>query len=135
MPFVNKEIQLREFLMRVQERLVQKGGESVVLFEHYVLNELRPEGTPEGWDGIVNAGNFDEIYPRAVEILHETASRLLGESHPTVYQDADGVSTAFCEELNEFFECSGEHLFRCIPIRSHTEMMIEAGLMAEAPSS
>jgi len=64
----------------------------------------------------------------AVDILHDAASRNFSE-HSNTYADAHVVSAAFCEELNEFFQCSGEEGFDLIPIKSFVDMAAEAGVI------
>lgn len=132
MPFVNKEIQLREFLERVHQRIKAGGnGEALGLFKIYVMGGLirRLQELNPSWVGRVAAGNFDVLYPMAVEILHDAAATNYSECHPDIYKNADVVSEAFCAELNEFFECSGEHVFQRVAIVSYVEMMQAAGLI------
>lgn len=134
MPFVNKEIELDQFMEQLHQR-IQKGGNTAALdfFEFFLKKQLSEElrrQAASDWDGkTVNAGDFDAVYPMAVQILHDAATRNASEALPDIYKEASAVSSAFCEELNEIFQCSGSEVFDLIPIKSYTEMMAEAGLV------
>jgi hypothetical protein len=129
MPFVNKEIQFDEFMKRLHQR-IQGGGNNhpcLSFFECFLLEELprevRANVVVPNWDGRVNAGDFDAIYPMAANILHDAASRNYSEAHPDIFKEANAVSAAFCDELNELFCCSGDETFDFIPIKSYTDMI------------
>lgn len=85
-------------------------------------------GIAPNWDGRVNAGNFDVIYPLAVDILRNAAFRNFSE-HSNTYADAHAVSVNFCEELNEMFQCTGEEKFDLISVKSYVDMAVEAGVV------
>lgn len=131
--FVNKEIDFNDFMKQLCQR-IQKGGNAgaLIFFECFLQEELprelKRQAVP-GWDGRVNAGDFDNIYPMAANILHDAASRNYSECHLDIFKEASAVSSAFCEEVNEIFQCSGDDRFGFIPIKSYTEMMAEAGLV------
>lgn len=138
MPFVNKEIKFDEFMKQLHQR-IQNGGNAAALsfFECFIQGELPRElkrrANPD-WDGrTVNAGDFDVIYPMAAEILLDAASRNHSECHPDIHEEASAVSRAFCDYLNELFQCSDNDGFDFIPIRSYTEMMVEEGLVTLTP--
>lgn len=132
MSFTNKEIRLTDFLENLHER-VKFGGntDAIILFEHDIQEGLvtHLQNLDPDWQGYVNAGDFDKLYPIAVDMLREVAGRMLSEAHPDIYVGAHEVSVAFCDELNELFECSGEEAFDLIPIKSFTEIMSERGLI------
>lgn len=133
MPFVNKEMQLTDFLEQLHKRIEASDNSAALIFFEVFLQKRLVEavkkhpGLASDWDGRVNAGDFDVIYPMAAEILHDAASREYSSTHPDIYKDAHAVSTAFCEELNKFFECSGDEGFDLIPIKSFVDMAVEAG--------
>ncbi|MEK7562438.1 MAG: hypothetical protein AAB509_02045 [Patescibacteria group bacterium] len=135
MSFVNKELEFNEFIRRLHQR-IQRGGNvaALIFFECFLQEELprelkRQAAVPD-WDGrTVNAGDFDAIYPMAANILHDAASRSHSECHPDIFTEASVVSSAFRDELNELFQCSGNDVFDLIPIKSYTEMAVEAGLV------
>lgn len=133
MSFTNKEVRFEDFMQRLHQR-IQRGGNSAALifFECFLKNQLLEElkrGAAADWDGqTVNAGDFDGLYPVAADILHGAATRDASEAHPDIYKEASAVSQAFCDELNELFQCSGDEVFDFIPIKSYTEMMVESGL-------
>ncbi len=133
MPFVNKEIGLDEFMKQLHQR-IQKGGNAAALsfFECFLQEELPRDlrrAAPDWDDRAVNAGDFDDIYPFAAVLLHNAASRNYSECHPDIFEEASAVSRAFCDELNELFQCSGDDGFDFIPLKSYTDMMAEAGLV------
>jgi Mn-dependent DtxR family transcriptional regulator len=131
----DKIIQLSDFLGAVHTRLEQGGSPSTLAVFDTSLQiglpiELqRRRMVSATWDGRVNAGDFDTIYPLAAEILHDVASRMYSEAHPDSYRLAHQVSEALCGQLNDTFECSGEEEFELIPVKSFVEMMAEAGLV------
>jgi|GEM_PF-5360093 hypothetical protein len=135
MPFTNKKVQLTDFMEQLRKR-IEAGGNSVALIffdvflkEGLVIKAVKEyPGLDPNWDGRVNAGDFNGIYPMAVEILHDAASRNFSK-YSNTYADAHAVSVAFCEELNEFFECSGEEKFDLMPIKSFVDMAVEAGVV------
>lgn len=134
MPFTNKEIHISDFLKQLQERIKSQGNSNALIFfeiflQKGLVEEIKkhPDVAPN-WDGRVNAGDFDVIYPLAVEILHDAASRNFSE-HSNTYADAHAVSIAFCDELNEMFQCSGEEKYDLIPIKSFIDMAAEAGVV------
>lgn len=142
MPFNREKIvNVSDFLNQLHEKL-KAGGDPAPLgfFEIFLKDQLVGDlkemvGMPD-WDGRANAGGFDSIYPHAVEILHEAAGRNYSEVHPDIYKEAHAVSAAFCELLNEVFECSGDDgVFNLIPIRSFVEMAVEAGVAVVKPKS
>lgn len=129
MPFVNKKVHIDDFLKQLHERLKTKDHEdALTFFEHYLQNDLRKEiegVTIPNWDGYVNAGDFDKIYPLVANLLWEIAARNSSE-HLDEYSEANAVSIAFCEELNEFFECSGEEKYESLPIKSFADMVVKS---------
>ena len=134
MPFVNKEIHIDDFLEQLSKRIELQGNSNTrIFFEIFLQKGLveaikKHPGLAPNWDGRVNAGDLDVIYPLAVEILHDAASRNFSE-HSNTYADAHAVSTAFCDELNEMFQCSGEEKFDLIPIKSFVDKAVEAGVI------
>lgn len=134
MPFVNKEIDLGEFMKQLHQRIQKTGNTAVLIFFESFWAEQLPEkikrAADPSWDGrTVNAGDFDEIYPIAARMLRDAASRNFSEAHPQIYEEAHEVSIAFCDELNELFQCSGKEKFDLIPIKSFAQSMAEAGLV------
>jgi len=132
MPFVNTEIQLTDFLEKLRQRIESNGDSAVLIsFDHSLREGLVKEvkECATDWDGCVNAGDFDAIYPMAVKILRDTAGRNLSEAHPDTYDEAHSVSVAFCEELNDVFQCSGDEEFDLIPINSLVDTAVEAGMV------
>lgn len=133
MPLVNKEVLLTDFMEQLRKKIEVSGNSAtLIFFEIFLQKRLvtavkEHPGLAPNWNGRVNADDFDGIYPMAVEILHDAASREYSSAHPNIYKDAHAVSVAFCEELKEFFECSGEEGFDLIPIRSFVDMAVEAG--------
>lgn len=133
MPFTNKEIQLSEFIEQLHQRIKEGGNDDVrIFFECFLQERLIKEvksspGLNPDWGGQVNAGDFDVIYPMAANILHDAASSNFSEAHRDIYEHANAVSVAFCDELNEMLQCSGEEIFNLIPIISYVDMMVEAG--------
>jgi hypothetical protein len=131
MPFINKDILLAEFLQAVRRRILQSQNEDArIFFDSFLGNHLLEEikaDLPDDWSGSFNAGDFDELYPLVAEILFDAATRNDGEGHANIYEDASAVSLAFCEEMNEVFQCSGNETFIFIPIKSFSEIMIESG--------
>lgn len=130
MSFVNQEIELTDFLKKLRQRIESGSNQNVLtLFDTTLPEELGEtiEKRSTNWAGRVNAGDFDAIYPLAVEILRDTAGRMFSEAHPNIYKEAHAVSVAFCDELNEMFQCSGEEKFDLIPIKSFVDMAVEAG--------
>lgn len=128
MPFTNKIIPLAEFLQAVHRRILQSQNEDArIFFDSFLrdnlLKEIKPN-LPEDWDGLVNAGDFDELYLLVAEMLSDAATRNYSEGHPNIYKDASAVSLAFCEELNEIFQCSGDEIFVSIPIKSFSEVIV-----------
>jgi len=94
---------------------------------------LNRRALPE-WDReTLCAGDFDALYPIATEILRAAATREASEAHPDIYNEASIVSKAFCDELNELFQCSGEEVFDFIPIKPYTQMLVDAGLANVMP--
>jgi len=138
MPFIDKEVEFDQFMKQLHQR-IQRGGNAAALsfFECFLQEELLRElkrQAASDWDGrTVNAGDFDAIYPMAVEILHDAASRNYSECHPDIFEEASAVSSAFFDEINELFQCSGNEVFELIPIKSYTEMMAEAELVKLTP--
>lgn len=133
MPFINKEIEFSEFMERLHRR-IQKGGNAAALsfFKCFLRDELPREVMRQavsGWNGRVVAGDFDVIYPEAAKIFLDAATRNASECHPDIYEEASAVSLAFCGELNELFQCSGDGVFDFIPIKPYSEMAVEAGLL------
>jgi len=125
MPFVNKEILLTDFLEGLYERIKSGGNTGALIdFELYLKDGLVEEVKEhsEGWDGRCNAGDFDAIYPMAVGILRGAAGRNFSEAHLDAYQVAHEVSVAFCEEINQVFQCTPPDQFDLIPIQSFTTM-------------
>ncbi|MCX6722180.1 MAG: hypothetical protein NTY04_03245 [Candidatus Staskawiczbacteria bacterium] len=134
MPFVNKEVDFNEFMSQLHQRIQKAGNrEALVFFECFLKDQLPAELTRRAsadWDGsILTAGDFDVLYPIAVEILHDAATRNASEAHLNIYEEANAVSLAFCEYLNELFQCSGEGAFDFIPVKSYSQMMAEAGFV------
>lgn len=135
MPFNDKKVVTVDDFMKQVHARIEKGGNSDALLFYEIflqkgfLEKIKATAeTVPGWDGSAIAGDFDFIYKIAASILHDAASREYSEVHPNIYKDAHAISVAFCEELNEFFECSGEdRLFDLIPIKSYVEMAVEAG--------
>lgn len=129
-----KIINIKDFLDQLHKRLKEKGDlGTLIFFEVFLQNKLveaikRTGGTVPNWDGSVNAGDFDTIYPYATQILFDAASRNFSE-HSNTYKDAHAISVAFCEQLNEIFECSGEEVFDLIPIKSFVDAAVEAGVV------
>ena len=134
MPFVNKEIDFDDFMKQLRQRLKKTADADALQFfdlflEKSLSEELKHQAVAD-WNGrTVNAGDFDEIYPMAVEILHNAATRNASEAHPGIYEEASAVSLAFYRELNEFFQCSESDEFEFIPVKSYSQMMAEAGLV------
>ncbi len=125
--------------MKQLHQRIQRGGkaDALAFFECFLQRQL-PEKLKQvataDWDGqTVNAGDFDVLYSMAAEILHDAATRMESEVHPTTYEEASAVSSAFCDELNETFQCSGDDAFDPIPIKSYVQMMADAGLVNLAP--
>ena len=134
MSFVNKEIRFDKFMEQLRQRIERGGNIAALIFFGSFLQRALPEelrrAAVADWDGhTVSAGDFDVLYPLAVRILHDAATRNASEVHPDTYKEANAVSSAFCEELNELFQCSGEEVFGFIPIKSYSQMMAEAGLV------
>ena len=130
MPFVNKEILLSDFLKSLRKRIESSGNTGALIYFETYLEDGLIEAVKErsiSWNGLCNAGDFDRIYPIAVKIIREAAGRNLSEAHPDTYQQAHAVSVAFCEELNETFQCSGDDKFDLIPIKSFVSMAVETG--------
>jgi hypothetical protein len=134
MAFINKEIQLSDFMEQLHKRIQSSCNSDVLIFFRIFLQESliravkEHSGLAPDWDGRVNAGDFDVIYPMAVEIIHDAASRNFSE-HSNTYADAHTISIAFCNELNEFFQCTGEEKFDLIPIKSFVDMALKAELL------
>lgn len=118
-------------MQAVRRRILKSENEDAMIFfdsflgDHFI-EEIKPNFR-DGWDGLVNAGDYDQLYPLVAEILFDAATRNHSEGHVNIYKDASAVSLAFCEELNEVFQCSGNETFIFIPIRSFSEMMIKSG--------
>jgi hypothetical protein len=133
MSFTNRDVLLTDFLAKVRQRISDSNNpDALAFFDNFLQGELSErlkKMVCDDWDGIVNAGDFDQIYPLVASILHETASRLASEIDPNTYGVASAVSFAFQEELNDFFQCSGEEAFEFIPIKSWSEIMAEEGLV------
>jgi hypothetical protein len=132
MPFVNKEIHINDFLELLHKRIESQGDSNArIFFEIFLQGGLLKKiknNYKVAPDGRVNAGDFDVIYPFAVDILRNAANGSFSE-HSNTYVDAHTISVAFCEELNEFFQCSGNEKFDLIPIESYVDMAIEAGIV------
>ena len=132
MPFINKDISLVEFIQNVRIRILRsKSKEAEIFFNSFLgdslVEEIKPN-LPADWNGLINAGEFDILDPLVVvEILFDAATRNSSEGHGDIYRDASAVSFAFCEELNEVFQCSGDEIFNFIPIKSFSEIMAELG--------
>lgn len=129
MSFVNKEIELTDFLKKLRQRIESASDSSILVLFDTTLPEELAEAVKEhttGWSGRSNAGDFDHIYPLAVNILRETAGRMFSEVHSGIYKEAHAISVAFCDELNEMFQCSGADKFDLIPIKSFVDMAVEA---------
>jgi hypothetical protein len=137
MPFDSKEIQFSDFMERLYKRIQQSDNAGVrIFFESFLQNSLfeqlrKHPRVVANWDGRASAGDFDFIYPFAAEMLRDAASRNFSEVHYEIYKEADAVSVAFCEELNEIFQCSGKEKFDPIAIKSYLEMLADAGLIKE----
>jgi hypothetical protein len=121
-------------MVQLKQRIEKtKNSEALLFFEFFLEGQLplkvQQAVTVSHWDGQVNAGDFDEIYPMAVRILHDAATAEASEPHSNVYEVASAISAAFCEELDEVFQCSGDHVFDFIPIKSYSAMMAVAGLV------
>lgn len=138
MPFNNKKtIKISDFLDLLRKRLEAGNNPSVLIFfesflEKRLVTELIEQtGAQSNLSELeVLPGDFDEIYSFAVQMLHNAASRNFSEAHSDIYEEAHAVSEAFCAELNEVFECSGEDgVFDLIPIKSFTTMAVEAGVV------
>ncbi len=130
MSFVNQEIELADFLKSLREMIESSGNTGALIdFETYLEDGLfdAVKERSISWNGLCNAGDFDRIYPIAVKILQEAASRNLSEAHPDTYQQAHAVSIAFCGKLNETFQCSDDDKFDLIPIKSFMSMAVETG--------
>lgn len=133
MTFQNREIPLREFLGQVRTRVEQAGGD-LILFDTTLQTGLQHEfqqryRIPDAWNGIVNAGDFDQLYPLAAEMLRSSASSLYSKAHPDIYQHAHGISEAFCGELNGVFQATEDEAFELLPIKSWADMMSDTGLV------
>jgi hypothetical protein len=135
MTFQNRDVSLQEFMSQLRSRVQQNKGD-LVLFDMALQHRDRFRkqvqemlGANDDWDGIVNAGNFDEIYPLAAQMLRDLASNLYSEAHPTIYEDANKVSTMFSEQLNETFQATGKMTYDLIPIKSWADIMSDAGLV------
>lgn len=138
MPF-NKEktIKICDFLSRLRKRLEAGNNPSVLIFfesflEKRLVTELIEQTDVQSdlAELEVLAGDFDVFYPFAVQRLHDAASKNYSEAHLDIYEEAHVVSEAFCAELNEVFECSGEDgVFNLIPIQSFTTMAAKAGVV------
>lgn len=132
MPF-NKEktISLKDFLERVHARIKTENNPQVLAcFEVYIMRNLAEKlveegaAVPEVAELDLMPGDFDSFYPFVAKELRDAASRNYSEVHLDSYQEAHAVSVAFCAELNEYFECSGEDgLYDLIPIVSFVEML------------
>ncbi|MBN1325736.1 hypothetical protein JW977_02030 [Candidatus Falkowbacteria bacterium] len=138
MPFVNKEIDIGEFMKQLRRRLEKSGDIAALSFYEFFLEEQLPEELKRrvaaDCDGrTVIAGDFDVIYPMAAELLRNAAARNFSEVHSEIYNEANAVSIAFCDELNEFFQCSGDEKFDPIHIKSFVQTMVDAGLVKVAP--
>lgn len=130
-----KTIKIKEFLEKVRKRLDAEGNTNALIFfdvflrDDLVGNIQEGRGVSANWQELdLDAGDFDKIYPFAVNMLHEAASRNFSE-HSDTYKEAHTISTAFCQELNEFFEFSGDEAFDLIPIKSYVDSMVEAGVI------
>lgn len=134
MPFINKEIKITDFLEKLHERLrLKDDSDALIFFEIFLKKDLVKDFMEQNriasnWDGRINAGNFDVIYPFAARMLHDAAARNVTDSL-SIYETANTVSVTFWEELNELFECSEEHKFDLIPIKSYVEMAAAAGII------
>ncbi|MFA6552453.1 MAG: hypothetical protein WCT19_03050 [Candidatus Paceibacterota bacterium] len=138
MPFNStKTIKLNDFLGRVHTRLQAHNNPHILTFFEIFLQDslandlVKEAGAKPGLAELeLLPGDFDVIYDFAANKLRDAAGRNLSEVHLDVYQNAQAVSQAFCDELNEFFECSGEDgLYDLIPIKSFVEMMGLAGCL------
>ncbi len=132
MPFVNTEVKLTYFLQALRRRIESiDDPAALIFFDNFLQEELIKEvkARVTDWEGFVNAGDFDAIYPIAVEILRSAAGRNFNEAHPDIYDEAHSVSVAFCEELNDMFQCSGDDIFDLVPIKSFVDTAVEAGVV------
>lgn len=133
MPFVNRSILFSKFMRQLRQRIEKNDNPYAITFFEFFLERQLPEEVrrrvAHDWDGQVNAGDFDVIYPMAASILHDAATREASETHSETYIAATAVSLTICAELNELFQCSGEEAFDPLPIRSYSEIMAEAGLV------
>jgi hypothetical protein len=136
MPFAeDKAVKLPDFLAQVHKRveLIDNPG-ALIFYEIFLERHLEEEylktvETPKGWDGDFLPGDFDAIYPLATEMLRDAASRNFSELHRDTYQIAHQISVAFCDQLNDTFECTGEDGYDLIRIRSYVNEAVEAGII------
>jgi len=134
MPFNGERaVQLDVFMVGLQKKMREgENTNALTFFELFLKNALPNEvrrQAAKGWDGLVNAGDFDVIYPMAARTLLDAATTNASEVHPDTYKDASTVSQAFADELNDVFQCSGDDRFEFLPIKSYSQMMAEAGVV------
>lgn len=133
-------IKLGEFLDRLHERLKKSSdSDALIFFEVFLQNNLikkisEQEGALPNWQELdLVAGDYDDIYPFAVNMLHNAASSSSNSlsKHWDIFKVAHAVSIAFCQELNKVFEFTGddERVFDLIPIKSYFEKAIETGII------
>ena len=132
--FTDKAINFEEFMEQLHKRIIESGNvETKTFFECFLQQQLPVQFkllADSGWDGMVNAGDFDLLYPMAIEILRDAATASASDAnYSVIYDQASEVSRAFCDYLNDFFQCAGDYAFTFIPIVSYTQIAVEAGLV------
>ncbi len=89
------------------------------------LNKHTEGGSVDLEMDIADKRTWKAIYIIAAEILWDAASRNHSEVHPDIFQEANSLSLAFCQEIEK---CLGNNM-EFIPIESPTEMMAKEGLV------
>ncbi len=130
MPFnTEKRLTINDFLKAVQERL-QENPEALSFFEIFLMADFvqdlirEAELNSELIKLPLLPGDYDLIYLFAAGKLRGAASRNFSRVQLDAYDIANMVCSAIRDELNEYFECTGEDgEFDPIPILSFVEML------------
>ena len=124
-------IKIGEFLDGLHRRLEKDFG-ALIFFGCFLKNRLVEEinkqiqdGLADLETGIADERSWDIVYNIAAEVLWDAASRNHSEVHPDIFDEANSVSEAFCEEMKERMGFNIEP----IRIRSAVDVMAEEGFI------
>ena len=120
-----------EFLDGLCGRL-EKNHSALIFVDCFLRNGLVREINKYVQDNMVDLETnvldkqvWETIYQIAGEVLWDAASRNYSEVHPDIFDEANSVSEAFCEEMKERLGFNVEP----IRIRSMIDVMAEEGFV------